>query len=370
MTVPLARRNALHQKGKLVMGVLSVAAALAMILLVIGLRRGLYATLTAFTDNAGADLLVAQEGVQGLFSSDSAIALNLHNQIRDVSGAEDAGHIVVADIIFSRAEIKTPVVLIGFEPGSGFGSPWDLGSGRMLSSADEIMLDSWLAQRVDVALGDTVEVLGREFTVVGLTRGTASWMSPYIFISLSAAEDVLGLSNVVSFHLLRFAPETDVAAARATVERDFDGVEALTPQEIAESDQRVVATIMDSPILIILGISVVIGVAVMALTAYTSVSDRIREYGTLKALGAGPSNLSGLVVKETLIQTVLGFVLGIGLAYGSAYLIMTVWPQFTIVIEPRSILALAGVSLGMSALASLLPIQRIRKIDPLLVFQR
>ena len=370
MTVPIARRNTLHQKGKLAMGVLSVAAALAMILLVMGLRSGLYATLTAFTDNAGADLLVAQGGVQGLFSSDSAVALDLHDRIKEATGAEEAGHIAVADIIFSRGETKTPVVMVGFEPDSGFGSPWDIGSGRMLTSDGEIMLDSWLAERVGAAVGDRVEVLGREFTVVGLTQGTASWMSPYIFVSLPAAGDLLGLSNVVSFHLLRFNPGTDVAEAAATIESNFSAVDALTPDEIAQADQRVVATIMDSPILIILGISIVIGVAIMALSAYTSVSDRLREYGTLKAVGAGPARLSQLVIQETLIQTVLGFAVGLLLAFTTANLIMGAWPQFTILIEPSAILALLALSLLMSVLAALMPIGRIRHIDPLLVFKR
>lgn len=370
MNVPVARRNALHEKGKLAIGVLSVAASLAMLLLVVGLRAGLYATMTAFVDNIGADLLVAQEGVQGLFSSDSAVALDRHEEIRDVSGASEAGHVVVADIIFSRGETKTPVVLVGFEPGTGFGNPWKLDSGRMLVADGEIMLDSWLAERADVDLGATVEALGREFTVVGLTRETASWMSPYIFTSLDSAEELLGLSNAVSFHLLRFPEGANLGKAETNIEKRVNGVDALTPEEIAEADQRVIATIMDTPILIILLISIVIGVMVMALTSYTSVVDRIREYGTLKAVGASPSNLSSLVIKETLIQSLLGFLLGLLLAFGGANLIMSSWPQFTIVIESIAILILGVLSIGMSVLASLLPIRKIRHIDPLFVFQR
>jgi putative ABC transport system permease protein len=370
MSVPVARRNALHEKGKLAICVLSVASSLAMILLVIGLRNGLYATLTAFIDNIGADLLVAQDGVQGLFSSDSAVALDLHDQLQASTGAEEAGHIVVADVIFSRGDTKTPVVLVGFQPDTDFGSPWELGTGRFLAGDDEIMLDSWLAERADAALGDRVELLGREFTVVGLTLGTASWMSPYVFVSLDAARQILGLTNVVSFHLLRLGTETDLAAAQATIATQFDGIEAITPQQIASSDQRVVATIMDTPILTIVLISIVIGVAVMALTSYTSVVDRIREYGTLKAIGASPRDLAALVIRETLIQSSLGFVLGALIAYTSASIIVSTWPQFSIVISPMSVVGLGGLSIGMSALASFLPIRRIRHIDPLFVFQR
>jgi putative ABC transport system permease protein len=215
-----------------------------------------------------------------------------------------------------------------------------------------------------------VELLGREFTVVGLTLGTASWMSPYAFVSLDAARQILGLTNVVSFHLLRLGTDADLAAAQATIATQFDGIEAITPQQIASSDQRVVATIMDTPILTIVLISIVIGVAVMALTSYTSVVDRIREYGTLKAIGASPRDLAALVIRETLIQSSLGFVLGALIAYTSASIIVSTWPQFSIVISPMSVVGLGGLSIGMSALASFLPIRRIRHIDPLFVFQR
>ena len=369
MSVPLARRNLLHEKGRLALSVAGIAAALALILLLLGFRAGLYATLTAFVDNLGADLVVAQSGAQGMFASDSAVPLDLHDEVAAAAGASEAGHIVVADIIFTEGETKTPVLLVGYEPGTPFGAPWDVGAGRSVAGDDEILLDTWLAQRAGVAIGDQVDVLGRPFRVVGLTRETTSWMSPYIFVSLDAATAALGLNNVVSYHLLQLPPDRDVNEAIATIKARLAGVDALTPDEVAAADRRVLATVMDTPLQVMIFVGAIIGVAVMGLTTYTAVADRRREYGVLKAVGASASRLTWLVLRETAYRAALGFLLGVGLAYLFATLIMAVWPQFTIVIRPEMVLQAAALALLMTLAAAWLPMRRLQRIDPLLVFK-
>lgn len=147
------------------------------------------------------------------------------------------------------------------------------------------------------------------------------------------------------------------------------GVDALRPDEVAVADREVLAAVMETPIVVMLAISAVIGVAVMGLTAYTAVIDRRRDYGVLKAVGAGRAQLSRLVVVETLYRAVLGFVLGTGMSYGTAALIMRLWPQFTIVISPQSVAAAGASALVMTVLAALLPIRRVAAIDPAVVFK-
>ncbi len=369
MAVPLARRNIFHEKGKLALSVAGIAASLALILLLMGFREGLYATLTAYVDNIGADLIIAQSGVQGMFSSNSALALNIHDATAAAGGAEQAGHIIISDIIFTRGALKTPVLLVGYDPQTTFGSPWEMSAGRGIQNEGEILLDTYLARRADVALGDRVEVLGREFTVVGLTRGTSSWMSPYIFVSLDDAEATLGLSGIVSYHLLRLPEGADPQRAARAIEAAIPNVDAMTPDEIASADRRVLANIMDTPINVMLFIGVIIGIAVMSLTAYTAVADQMREYGVLKAIGAGSSRLVRLVAAETLIRAGLGYLFGVGLSLLAAAFIMARWPQFTIVILLPIILQAGALTLLMSLLAALLPIRRLSQIDPLVVFK-
>lgn len=369
MSVPLARRNLVHERGKLALSVAGVAASLALILLLLGFRAGLYATITAFVENVGADIIVAQDGVQGIFASDSAVPLDIHDDVATAANAREAGHILVADIIFTWGETKTPVMLIGYDPATSFGNPWNVGAGRTVQQNDEILLDTWLAQRAGIALGDEILLLGRTLRVVGLTRETTSWMSPFIFTSLDTAAAALGLSEGVSYHLLQLAPGADAALVAAAIERSVPGVDALTPDDMAAADRRVLATIMDTPLQVMIFIGVVIGIAVMGLTAYTAVTERRREYGTLKAVGASSRQLGWLVMGETFYRAVLGFVLGVLGAYLAAALIMAVWPQFTIVIRPATVLTAAALGLIMTLTSAWLPIHRLRGIDPLVVFK-
>lgn len=369
MSVPLVRRNLLHERGKLLLSVAGIGAALSLILVLLGFRRGLYATLTAFADHLGADLIVAQTGVKGILSSDSALPLSLHGEAVAASGASEAGHILVADIIFTEKDTKTPVLLVGYDPQSGFGAPWRVGTGRALRSDGEIMLDAWLASRSGLQVGDQVEVLGQRFEIAGLTLDTSSWMSPYIFVTLPAAEHALATHGLVSYHLLRLAEDGDPSQAAREIERRIPGVQALTPEQIAEADRRVMASIMDTPISVMLVIAGIIAATVMGLTSYSAVADRLREYAVLQAIGAEVQWLRRLVIRETAWRSLLGFLAGAGLAQLSAQAIMALWPQFNLVLETEALVIAGLLMLLLTVPAALIPIRRIGRLDPTLAFE-
>ncbi|MEX2161561.1 MAG: FtsX-like permease family protein [Anaerolineales bacterium] len=369
MSASLAWKNVFHHKGKLILSVLSIGASLAMVLLLLGFREGLYAALTAYVNNLDVDLIATQSGNEGVVSANSVLPGGIHNELEELADAREAGHIAVAGVIFTSEEDKSPIVLVGYEPDSGLGDPWNLGAGRYSEQDDEILLDTWLAQRSRIQIGDTVELLGRKFEVVGLTRGTTSWMASYVFVTLPAAQEALGLEDSVSYHLLRLNDRTNLEAAKAAIESRFPNVKALEPDQIADTDRRTVAAVMDRPINILLFVAVIIGVAVMALTSYTSITDRLREYGLLKAVGARPLRLVIVVVQENLLSSSLGIVTGVALAYLSAALIIANWPQFNVTILPESVWNIAVLGLIMTLVAAMLPIRRLDRIDVLDVFK-
>jgi putative ABC transport system permease protein len=340
-----------------------------MILLLLGFREGLYSALTAYVDNLNVDLIATQSGNEGVVSANSVLPSDIHNELEGLADAREAGHIAVAGVIFTIDDDKSPIVLVGYEPDSGLGDPWNLGEGRYLERDDEIMLDTWLAGRSGIKVGDTVELLNREFKVVGLTKGTASWMAPYAFVTLSAAQESLGLVDSVSYHLLRLTDRANLESAKEAIEVRFPGVKAIQPDQIAETDRRAIAAVMDRPISVLLFVAVIIGVAVMALTSYTSIMDRLREYGLLKAVGARPARLNLIVVQESLLNSFIGVFAGVALAYLSAALIMAQWPQFNVTILPESIWKVAVLGLIMTLIAALLPIRRLDRIDVLDVFK-
>jgi putative ABC transport system permease protein len=126
---------------------------------------------------------------------------------------------------------------------------------------------------------------------------------------------------------------------------------------------------MDRPISVLLLVAIIIGIAVMGLTSYTAITDRGREYSLLKAVGASGFQLNRLIVTEGLVMGLISLLVGIGLAFLSASLIMAYWPQFNVVIRLQSLVSVSLLALGMTLVSALLPVRRLAAIDPLEAFK-
>jgi len=341
---------------------------LTLIVLLLGFRNGLYKAITAYLDNISADLLVTKSGVQGAFTA-SNLPITLHNTLGASAGAAEIDHVLVGDFIFSQGNVKMPAVLVGYNIENGIGGPWKMSEGRGVEADDEVVLDASLARRAGVNIGDKITLLNQPFRVVGLSRETVSWLAVYLFISRSAAEKTLQLPGIASYYALRLPPKSDLTAVIDTIEKQFPSVEVFTPNQKTDASVRIVATVLDTPINLMLAISVVIGIAVMGLTAYTTIVDRMREYGVLKAVGASGAWLNRLVITETFYQAGLGFTVGTILSYMVAQVIMYLFPQFIIIIRPETLVLTGILALVMSILAALLPMRRLGAVDPAVVFR-
>lgn len=107
-----------------------------------------------------------------------------------------------------------------------------------------------------------------------------------------------------------------------------------------------------------------VGSLVIALTVYTAIMERRREYGIVKAMGAGGRRLLALAVQQTLIIAGIGLVSG-GLLFlaGRAY-ISAVRPQFVILASPGSVGRAAIAALLMALVAAIVPARRLARLEP------
>jgi putative ABC transport system permease protein len=73
-------------------------------------------------------------------------------------------------------------------------------------------------------------------------------------------------------------------------------------------------------IYVVIGIASIVGFIVVFMAMYTAVLERTREIGILKAVGAGPGYILRILFRETLMLAIIGTVIGIGLTYGTQWL--------------------------------------------------
>ena len=365
----LAFRNLFQHKFRLLLSIAGVALAIMLIVLLNGFLSGIYVQVTAYLDNTPVDFVIAQDGVTNLLSGASILSSDVENLARSVGGIAEITPIISQFVILDIHDEKVVAYLVGYEAGAG-GGTWAMKAGRAPQADDEIVLDWVMAQDHGFRLGDTIELLDEEFTVVGLSDGTNSWMASFIFIEKEAAERLLMIPDGASFVLLTLEPDAERDTVRGRLERRLRDVEIVPAQVMKQNDLDLLVEVFAIPLRMMVSIAFAVGTAILGMVIYTATAERQREYGVLKAVGAKNRHLYWLVVIQGLTIAVAGVAAGVGLAWLVSDRIMEAIPKFLIVLEPRSVLTTSIAGLFMGLLAAVLPARQVALLDPARVFRK
>ena len=364
----LARRNLFQDKIRLALSVSGVALAVMLILLLNGFLAGMNQQITSYMDHSPGSIVVAQKGVRNLLGATSLLPQDATAEAKAVEGVARVIPVLSQFVILDLHDKKQPAYLVGYDPDRG-GGPWKIISGREPQTDREMIFDRVLAERHALHIGDTFEVMGQDFTIVGLSDGTTSWMTSFFFIRKSAAEKLLRAPGAVSFLLI----ELEVGANPNDIQSrldDLPGVNALTKDEMAANDLKLFARVFSAPLKLMVGIAFLVGTMVVGLVIYTATIERQREYGVLKAIGASNQVLYRVVAAQALVAALAGAIAGVLLAYGVAQGIMAARPQFLIALDPRDVVRALLTGIGMALAAALFPARVIASLAPAEVFRK
>jgi ABC-type antimicrobial peptide transport system permease subunit len=217
-------------------------------------------------------------------------------------------------------------------------TPGQVTSGRYFRAGDarEAILNESYASSENVGLGDTVELGGKEFTVAGIAETPLGGQSSDVYVKLSQLQALSDRKGRVNTVYVRAESSDEVAVVAAAIEQRFDGASVTTAEDLAE---RVSGTLVDAKNLAgTLGTALAV-VALLAafliasLLTLSSVTKRIRELGTLKALGWPQRHVVRQVTGESLLQGLLGGALGVALGIGGALLVGALAPTLEATVQ-------------------------------------
>lgn len=366
-SVPIGRRQLMREPVKLVLALAGVALAVALVGLLLGLREGINRQVSTFEDNAGADVFVASKGTRDFpTSGSSTLPASLAARVSAVPGVSEAAPVTNSLGILSLHDKRVATLLIGFEPGR-LGQPWDMAAGVRPQREGEIALDSVMADTHGLDVGDSVRVRGQPLRVVGLTDGTAAWMTPLIFVTRETANALERLGDSARFVLVR---GTDHEALAARIARRFPNLNVMTREELRANDRELLSRSFNSPLLVMVLIALGVGALVIGLTTYGFVSDRRREFGSLKAIGARNSRLYGLVTGQAVAIATAGLAAGVVLRIAAGSTIHSISPKFLFVSLPAHYLIVVAAALLMGLAGALVPVRVLGRLDPQEVFRR
>jgi putative ABC transport system permease protein len=367
-------RMALHDKMKFAAAMIGVVFAVLLSNQQAATFLGLLHRNTMFEENAGADIWImpgATEILQpGKLLSGSPLA-----QARGTPGVAWA-----EPILYGGATVSLPqggseqVQLIGSRGPRWKGGPFNLvaGSADALAQPDAMIFeDSDRAKLGGLNLGSVREVNGRRIHVVGFTWGLVPLgPSSYAFADFELARELMGTdSDQASFVLVGLEPGADPAKVRDALQARMTSERVATKEEFHRS--LINYTVTKTPIGIVLGSSSAVGLLVgfimVALTMFSAVLDNLREFGTLKALGATTFDLVRLLWMQAIVYGALGAFVGVALVSRVASAARSA--QLQMQLPPMLLLVTFVVAIGMCIVASTIAVLRVRALEPAMVFR-
>jgi putative ABC transport system permease protein len=364
----LARRNLFQDKTRLALSVGGVALAVMLILILKGFLTGMNRQITSYIDNAPGSLIVAQKGVRNMLGATSILPPAISDQVEKVKGVDKVIPVLSQFVILDLHEKKQPAYMIGYEPDLG-GGPWKIAEGREPATNTEMIMDRILAKRHDLKIGDKFTIMGQDFTIVGLSDETTSWMTSFFFILKPAAEALLLSPGATSFLLVETNPSMNISNVQTQL-NELPGINAVTKTEMSANDLNLFVKVFSAPLKLMVGIAFLVGTMIVGLVIYTATVERQREYGVIKAIGASNKVLYQVVTIQSLVAAIAGALMGVALAYLAAQAIMALRSQFLITIEPRDILMAFLSGLGMAIVAAFFPARVIAGLAPAEVFRK
>lgn len=297
------------------------------------------------------------------------------NQARGMPGVAWAEPLLIGGATISRPEGGSEqAVLIGTRGPAWRGGPFNVvaGSREALAEPDSMIFEDSDREKLGgLNLGSVREVNGRRIKVVGFTWGLVPFgPSSYAFADFDLARQLMHTdADQSSVILVGVEPGVD----RAKVAHELQ--KRMGTEQVSTSDEfrRVLVKYMitKTPIGVVLGSSTVIGLLVgfvmVALTMFSAVLDNLREFGTLKALGATTLDLIALLWMQAIVYAAIGAAVGSVLVGRVA--VATRSAQIAIQLPPVLLLSTALVAVVMCLAASTVAVLRVRAIEPAMVFR-
>jgi putative ABC transport system permease protein len=238
-----------------------------------------------------------------------------------------------------QTNIKTTPYTIGgvdqTQPDIGLVTPSQVTSGRYLSSAGgrEALVSGTYAAKEKLKVGAALELNGKAFTVVGLVSPPLGGQTADVYLPLKQLQTLAGEKGLANVVLVRADKSSSVATVKKAIEsRLGSDAQVASASDVAD---KITGSLVDASNLshsLGLVLEIVVAAAAFLLAALltlSSVGKRVRELGTLKAVGWTQRLVVRQVVGESLAQGIVGGLAGLGLSVAAAAIFDAVGPRLT-----------------------------------------
>jgi putative ABC transport system permease protein len=341
--------NLVHRPIRSLISIFAVAIEVTLMLVIVGLMFGMLNDNKDRQSGIGADAMVRPPG-SGIILGATGAPLSIK-----VAGVLDKlPHVnAVAPVLLQTSTAGALETIYGVDLKSwdAMGSPFRYISGGPYQGPDDIIVDDFYANQAHKQVGDTVKLLNHDFRISGIVEHGKGGRK---FLPLTTLQQLTGAEGKVSIFYVKLDDANNYSAFRDEA-LQVPGMSQYDIESVKEWLSLITPASFPGfqiTINVVMGIAVCIGFLVIFQSMYTAVMERTREIGILKSLGASKAYIVNVIVRETVLLSIAGIALGIGISFFAERILSVKFPTLRIAVGAdhwvlkSAIIAIVGAVIG------------------------
>jgi putative ABC transport system permease protein len=308
-----------HRPVRTALSVLAIAVEVTMILTLVGVS---YGTLDGTSERArgvGADIMIRPPGSSIVGLSTAPLPESLVVLVAKQPHVTQA----IGTIVQPLSGFDS-ITGLDFDQFTKMSGGFHFLAGGPFQSDQDILVDEYYAKEKHLHIGDKTIIANHTWRVAGIFE---SGKLARVCARLPVVQDMMGSPHHISQIYVKADQQANIQQVLSELRTLLPGYPIYTMEEFTSLLSISSVGLLRNFIGVVIGVAVIVGFIVVFMAMYTAVLERTREVGILKAVGASPSFILNLLIRETLLLSVLGTLVGILLTYATQWLMKHAVPS-------------------------------------------
>ena len=354
-------KNPFRRKNSAILAIVGIAIGIIVIVALGGITEGLINTFEDTVHAGGADFQISGKETGDSAYGTNTIDASWTDKIANVSGVEEAYPIYVVLTSVGDDYLNT---LIGIDPDGTTMADISIKEGRIFDDgAEEVIMGDIYAEDNNYSVGDSIDIGGVDFEIVGITESGDSRMAGGVFSSISKVGELMDDEDSISNIYVKVEKGVDAQSVADRIDEMYgDNITTIT--SVMEMEQMAsMLNMLEASTWAISLLAIVIGGLGIINTMLMSVFERTREIGVLKAVGWSNGRILTMIIGESLVITLVSAVIGsvIGVA---GCLLLSTQIGFTPMFTPKIFIQAFLIAIVVGIVGGIYPALKAIRLPP------
>ncbi len=340
--------------------VVGVALGVVLVVLFTGLARGMTNDMAKRAANWKAEIVFTRAGAMELTSSNASVSTSYRERLLAIEGVQAAVPVIRYVTASTKGRFGIQQIDgVDWQPFAEMNG-MEIIEGRAPEGDNEVIVDARQMRDDKLKLGDSISLFGgKQYAVVGVFSPPSG---SRIKMSLSAMQNALEAPGKCTYILVKLKDGADIDAVASRIDKELPGNKInLTRDLVIDAQERIPA--LNTFLMVLVGLGTFVSTIFVLLSMYTTVTERRREIGILKSLGASKAFIIRAIEGEAALIGILGIVFGLAVSFISSAAI-TLGFELAFEFNPNWIITAIVIAIAGSLVCALYPAWRASAIDP------